>query len=179
MYQPSVPFFKEKKYKQTTNDQSNNNALVLAAYELGTPENAGAIIRLAGNIGVKEVWLVYDKDFTLRTAKIERVAQSSLSHVSYQVMNTNDFIKACNGFELVALETATESRNIFSCTLPKKCVLLAGNERFGLPDMLLAHCSSSVFIPLPGQTASMNVSHAITIAAFEWMRQHKIELMKM
>ncbi len=179
MYQPSVPFFKEKKYKQTNKEQTRDNELILAAFELGTPENAGAIIRLAGNIGVKEVWLVYDKDFTLRTAKIERVAQSSLSHVSYKVMTTQALLQACKGFDLVALETATESQNIFTCALPQKCVLLAGNERFGLPDTLLTHCTSSVFIPLPGQTASMNVSHAITIAGFEWMRQHKAELMDM
>ncbi len=177
MYQPSVPFFKEK--KQNQQDHSLDKTLVLAAYELHTPQNAGALIRLAGNIGVKEVWLVYDKDFNLRTSKIERVAQSSLSHVGYKIMTTTDFIEACKGFDLVALETTTHSQNIFTNNLPPQCVLLAGNERFGLPNHLLQQCKSSVFVPLPGQTASMNVSHAMTIAAFEWMHQHKAELMNM
>lgn len=179
MYKASVSFFKDKKAKQAIEVSQCDSALVLAAYELHTPDNAGALIRLAGTLGISQVCLVYDKTFELRRAKIERVAQSSLSHVTYTIMNSSQFFQTYANHHIVALETSSKSTNLFSTTLPARSVLLAGNERFGLPNALLSHCQSSVFIPLPGQTASMNVSHAMTIAAFEWVRQHRAASLEM
>lgn len=176
-YKASVPFFEDK--KTDIAPKHSEADLVLAAYALRTPENIGSIIRLAGNLGVAQLWLVYDEPFQLRRSKIERVAQSSLSHVSYTVMDRAAFLAACQPYSLVALETASGSHNLFKHSLPARCVLLAGSERYGLPNSLLKACHSCVFIPMPGKTASMNVAQATGIAAFEWVRQHQAALMDM
>lgn len=167
-YRNSVDFFNER----NLNISEEGKELILAAYELKTPDNAGAIIRLAGNLGVKRVFFIHEH-FEMRDRKMKRVAHSSLGHVDFQIVTEEEFWKKIpKDYQTIALETTKDSTNLFTTKLPEKTVLIAGNERFGLPDSFINKCHSSVFIPIPGKTSSMNVSHATTIAAFEWARQH-------
>src|SRR5665648_19596 len=46
-----------------------------------------------------------------------------------------------------------------------------GNERNGLPEEILQKCHQKVHIPMTGKCKSMNVSHALAVAIFEWQRQ--------
>jgi len=167
-YRNSVEFFKEK----DLNPSEESPQLILAAWELKTPDNAGAIIRLAGNLGVQQVYFIHE-NFEMRDRKMKRVAHSSLGHVDFQIVTEEEFWKKIpKDYQTIALETTKDSTNLFTTKLPEKTVLIAGNERFGLPDSFINRCNSSVFIPVPGKTSSMNVSHALTIGAFEWARQH-------
>ena len=172
-YENSFSFF-EKKYDKKAED---NKSLILAAHELKTPENMGSIIRLAANLNAKKVFFIHEK-FVVKESKLKRVAHSSVGNVDFEIVTLDEFWhKIGEEYRFVALETTSESKNLFNYSLPNKCVLLCGNERFGLPNEIIHKCNQSVFIPLPGITRSMNVSHALTIAAFEWARQHRINEM--
>ena len=48
---------------------------------------------------------------------------------------------------------------------------IVGSERDGLSNELLKQCDVVVYIPVPGPTRSLNVSHAAAVALFEWQRQ--------
>ena len=48
---------------------------------------------------------------------------------------------------------------------------IVGSERNGLSEELLVQCDLVVYIPVPGPTRSLNVSHAAAVALFEWQRQ--------
>lgn len=172
-YKNSVEFFNEKSFGV----QEGEHSLILAAYELKTPDNAGSIIRLAGNLGVKEVYFIHE-NFEMRARKMTRVAHSSVGHVDFHIVTQQEFWnKIEEPYEVIALETTEKSQNLFQYTFPKKCVLMCGNERFGISNEILQKCKGSVFIPNPGQTRSMNVSHALTLGAFEWARQNWPKLM--
>lgn len=173
-YANSVDFFNAKP-KAEYGDASN---LILAAYELRTPENVGALIRLAGNLGIPKV-LFIQSEIVFKAKKIARVAHSSLKLVDFSYCKPEDFINQIpDGYEIVAVETSDQATNLYKTDLPEKCVLLVGNERFGIAQECLDKCSKTVYIPLQGKTLSMNVSHAATIAAFEWGRQYLgLELM--
>jgi len=172
-YKNSVDFFREKKLMLS----EKAPLLVLAAWELKTPDNAGSIIRLAGNLGVQRVYYIHEH-YEMRNRKMKRVAHSSLGHVDYQIVTEQEFWENIpKDYHTIALETTKDSTNLFATKLPEKTVLIAGNERFGLPDSFLHKCNSSVFIPVPGKTSSMNVSHALTIGAFEWAKQHMNSLL--
>jgi len=173
-YQNSFRFFNKKQFPKN----NANKSLILAAHELKTPENMGAIIRLAANLGAEKVYFIHE-NFVVKESKLKRVAHSSIEKVDYEIVNKNDFWKAINGTTVIALETTTQSSNLFKTLLPEHCVILCGNERFGLPNDFIEKCKKSVFIPMPGITRSMNVSHALTIAAFEWSRQHLSEQMNL
>lgn len=167
-YRNSVDFFTQKELPFSEEPPQ----LILAAWELKTPDNAGAIIRLAGNLGVQRVYFIHE-NFEMRDRKMKRVAHSSLGHVDFQIVTEEEFWKMIpKDYLTIALETTKDSTNLFTTKLPEKTVLIAGNERFGISDSFINRCNSSVFIPVPGKTSSMNVSHALTIGAFEWARQH-------
>ncbi|MCK5169872.1 MAG: 23S rRNA (guanosine(2251)-2'-O)-methyltransferase RlmB, partial [Bacteroidales bacterium] len=55
--------------------------------------------------------------------------------------------------------------------LPNKAALIVGNEITGIDSKLLDKCHKIVHIPLLGNNTSMNVSHALAVALFEWQRQ--------
>jgi tRNA G18 (ribose-2'-O)-methylase SpoU len=61
--------------------------------------------------------------------------------------------------------------NIFQTLLPKKIVLLVGSEISGIDSWILDKCHKIVHIPLLGNNTSLNVSHALAVALFEWQRQ--------
>ncbi|MDA3905588.1 MAG: TrmH family RNA methyltransferase [Bacteroidales bacterium] len=167
-YANAVDFFKTKQ-KNAVGIPSN---LMLAAYELRTPENLGAMIRLAGNLGISKVIFIQSEQ-ALKTSKIAKVAHSSFKHVDYSFCTPEEFFTILpKDFEVVAVETSEKAANLFTSSLPSKCVLLVGNERYGIDQEFLNQIEKTVYIPLLGKTLSMNVSHAATIAAFEWGRQH-------
>lgn len=172
-YKNSVDFFKEKDFKLS----EESPTLILAAWELKTPDNAGSIIRLAGNLGVQQVFFIHEQ-YEMRDRKMKRVAHSSLGHVDFHIVTESEFwSKIPKDYTAIALETTKNSTNIFTQKLPKNTIFIVGNERFGLPNSFINKCQSSVFIPVPGKTSSMNVSHALTIGAFEWAKQHMKALM--
>jgi tRNA G18 (ribose-2'-O)-methylase SpoU len=167
-YTNAVDFFKSKIENRVQPDA----VLILAAFELRTPENIGAIIRLAGNLGAEQVFFISEEN-ELNATKIARVAHSSIKNVRFSFLKKTEFFDVIStDFECIAVETAEKATNIFATPLPKKCVLLFGNERYGISQDILDRISKTVFIPLVGKTMSMNVSHAVSVAAFEWGRQH-------
>jgi len=167
-YSKAVDFFKSKQI----NESNKSSNLILAAYELRTPENLGALIRLASNLGIEKVLFIQNEN-KFKTSKIARVAHSGLKHVNYSFCTSEDFFSLIpEDFDIVAVETSKNSTNLFTTVLPEKCILLLGNERYGIDQEFLNRVSKTVFIPLIGKTLSMNVSHAAALAAFEWGRQH-------
>ena len=171
-YENSFQFF-EKKPRKTAQKHAE---LYLAAYELHTPENMGAIIRLAANLNVKKVFFIH-KEAEINKTKLAKVAHSSMGKVEYEILKEEDFWQQTDSIPVIALETTSKSKNLFKYSLPQKVIILCGSERFGLPNSTINRCKESFFIPIPGITRSLNVSHAITIAAFEWAKQHLPEQM--
>lgn len=166
-YVNAVDFFEKKPVPKISGAH-----LILAAYQLRTPENVGALIRLAGNLNIEKVLFIQGEN-SMRMAKINRVAHSSLRHVDFSFVEEEAFFAQLpKDYHIVAVETAEHAENIYQTTLPEKCVLVVGNERHGLAQDFLDKIPHCVYIPLVGKTRSLNVSHAATIAAFEWGRQH-------
>ena len=129
------------------------------------------MIRLADNVGAGDVFIL-GTDFQLRMSSIRKTAGLSFNNVRLTFISPEDFFDQLNPhLQLVAIETSEDSTNIFTTNLPDKIVFLLGNERNGLPDEILQKCALKVHIPMTGKCKSMNVSHALSVALFEWQRQ--------
>jgi tRNA G18 (ribose-2'-O)-methylase SpoU len=88
------------------------------------------------------------------------------------VWQQEQFLEQIETFQpLLGLEISTNSKSILATTLPNPCTILVGGERYGVPSDLLARCQQVVHIPMYGVNGSMNVTHALAIALFEWRRQ--------
>jgi tRNA G18 (ribose-2'-O)-methylase SpoU len=145
----------------------------IIGHELRSPDNHGALIRLGDNIAAKKVFFTSDPNrFSLN--KIKRASGSSHSHMDYVFTGWSQ-IKAQipEDYTWLAIETAIGATNVFETRLPLKCVFVVGNETAGLPDEIISACQQQVFIPVPGHTRSMNVSHALGVVLFEWFRQQQ------
>ncbi|PIF05528.1 MAG: methyltransferase [Draconibacterium sp.] len=159
-----------------SNNSSGNileaTSLILAVWDIAYPGNVGNTIRLGHNIGAKKVIFVNDKpDFKM--SKIKKTGGFSVVQMNWEFVLPEGLSALLDsGYQLVALETCVGSKSIFSVPLPPKCILLAGNESYGIPDDWIRKSCGSVHIPMPGGCKSMNVSHALAVAAFEWYRQH-------
>ena len=161
----SKELFKDKKVP------ANYFPPIIVGYDLKTPENIGNIIRLAGNAGCKEVLFVTN-DESIRSSKIKKTASSSYKSVNWRFCNESELeAKIPSDYQWIAIETASDSKNIYQIKLPGKVALIVGNEISGIDTILLDKCHEIVHIPLFGNNTSMNVSHALAVTLFEWQRQ--------
>ena len=68
------------------------------------------------------------------------------------------------GYTVIAAEQTTDSIPFHKLQFPKKCVLLMGEEKAGVPTKLLRAVDQTVEIEQLGQTRSLNVH--VTAALF-------------
>ena len=144
---------------------------IVIADHLITPENMGAVIRLSDNIGASEVCFLGD-EAGHKLGKVRRSAASSRDNIKWFFSNTNtlrDIVP--EGKKIIAIETAYDATCIYDVELPDNAAFVVGNESKGLSEDLLQQCDIIVYIPVPGPTCSLNVSHAAAVALFEWLRQ--------
>ena len=167
----SVHFFNETNPRPVC----SNCELILAAWKVRNPSNLGHIIRLGHNAGAKKVLFAGNRE-NYRQSKIKKTAGFSYDRQDWQIVPPENFLseQIMNNCELVMLETCEGSVNIFESDLPAKALILAGNESHGLPREIILQNSLKVHIPMPGACKSMNISHALSVAAFEWYRQHAV-----
>lgn len=144
---------------------------IIAAWQVKTPGNIGSLLRLADNIGAEKVFII-DNDQEKRLSAIKKTAGISFNRVALQFVAPEIFLTQIpEGYQLVAIETSSNAENIYRAKLPAKAVFLLGSEKHGIPPEQIAQCHQTVFIPMPGQCKSMNISHALSVALFEWQRQ--------
>ncbi len=148
--------------------QHDFNGPVIILDGLLTPENIGSALRLAGNIGCKKV--VVTERMELKQTRIEKIARNSLQYLEIIFLTYKEISDQFDN--LIAIETTSESENIYKITLPLESVFIVGNEKYGISEELLNIVKQKVFIPMPGSVKSLNVSHALSIALFEWYRQN-------
>jgi len=144
---------------------------IIVGCHIKTPENMGNIIRLADNAGCKQVIFVSQGE-PVRMSKVKKTASSSFESVNFQFCKKETLETVIPpGYQWVAVETTSDSENIFQTRLPQKIILLVGSEKSGIDPGILDKCHKIVHIPLMGNNTSLNVSHALAVAIFEWQRQ--------
>lgn len=145
---------------------------IIIADNLRTPENMGAVLRLAGNIGAKKTVFISDVADSFKSYKIKKTASGAVDKVDWEIISFDKIEQEIpKGYQLVALETTPNAVNITDFTFPEKVIFVIGNEVNGIRNELLQRTDHKVFIPVPGNISSLNVTHALSIALFEWMRQ--------
>ncbi len=146
---------------------------IVIADNLLTPDNMGSMIRLSDNIGASEM-IFLGEEPTHSIGRVRKCAASSKDNIKWYFTNENDLRKLIPvNKKLIAIETATNATNIFETELPSEAAFVVGNESRGIREELLQQCDLIVYIPVPGPTRSLNVSHAAAVALFEWLRQQQ------
>lgn len=170
MEKASHPFFEKLNHSQFYDYCSKP---IIIADGLTNPENMGSVLRLAGNIGAKHTIFISDVADQFRKFKIRKTASGAYDKTSWQIISNIEELKTLipSDYMYVAMETTSDATNIYSFEFTEKTVFIVGSEGFGISDKLLDMASYKLYIPLPGNISSLNVTHALSIALFEWLRQ--------
>ena len=161
-------------YIRQKNAMDYTDNIRIIAIDIRTPENLASIYRLADAAGCKHVVLVGDNG-TTETKKFSRISRGAEKFLLIEKISRKAFIKDNEKYQpLIALEITTNSENLFETTLPEQCSFVIGNERQGIDEEILNLCENAIHLPMFGNMGSMNVSHALAIALYEWRRQKSL-----
>lgn len=144
--------------------------LVFVLENLRSAFNVGSIFRLADGVGVSEIHLCGytpkpDQKTSLGAGDVVDTGQW------HSLQECVAFLKS-QGYAVWALETATHATSLFDWRpAAGPTALIAGNERFGLEEQVLRQVDGVLELPMSGIKNSLNVSNALSAAAFEWKRQ--------
>ena len=76
------------------------------------------------------------------------------------------------GYEIVGLEQTTNSNCIHDFPFPLYTAIVIGNERRGITDDVLSLLDHVIEIPVYGLPNSYNAATAVSMALYEYCRQH-------
>lgn len=130
--------------------------------------NIGTIVRNANAFLAHTVHIVGKRRWNRRGAMVTDRYQ----HIEYHA-SVADFVTWCNeaNLPLIGLDIRKASKPLESSTLPKRCVLVFGQEGPGLSDDMADACDQVLHITQYGSTRSINVGVASGITMHHWVGQ--------
>jgi len=165
----SFELFQELKTSEIYNTISRP---VIIADNLRTPENMGSVLRLAGNIGAQKTLFVSDIANQFKNYKINKTASGAAEKTNWKIITFDELeVEIPVEYQFILLETVSKSINIYDFKFPEKTAFVIGNEVNGIRQKLLDKADHILHIPIPGPVSSLNTTHALSIAVFEWYRQ--------
>lgn len=146
--------------------------LHIALYEPEIPPNTGNIMRLCANTGA-QLHLIHPLGFQLEEKKLRRAGMDYRDLATVQEYeNFAAFSQAHADKRLLALTTKAK-HPYTEITFQDNDMLLFGPETRGLPmDLLNALPDEQrLRIPMLPESRSMNLSNAVSVVAYEALRQ--------
>lgn len=134
--------------------------------------NVGALFRTADGAGVEKVYLLGRTPHPPHP-QVEKTALGATTYVPWQYREAFSEIQSeleQDQYELVALDNGPEAENLWDFAWPERVALVAGNEVDGISASLLEQCPRKVCLPMHGYKRSLNVTTALGIAMFEYLR---------
>ena len=133
--------------------------------------NVGACIRLSANTNIP-LNIVKPLGFNFQENKIRRAGLDyhDLASVS-MYEDWNDFKSDIN-LDNVAYLSSKGGKNIWDIKLKKYSHLVFGPESVGLPKDILEENGNTLTIPMNSDSRSINLANAVSIVAYEYLRQN-------
>lgn len=161
-------------YQYSKLDDVLEEEVIVLLDHIEDPHNLGAIIRTCEAAGIKSVVIPRDRQVGVN-ATVWKTSVGTLDNVKVvSVTNLNQAIKTLkeNGFWIVgtALENSVDYRTI---DYSGKIALVIGNEGKGISDLVAKNCDFLAYIPMYGETNSLNASVACGIMIYEVIRNRK------
>ncbi len=140
----------------------------IALYRPQMPANAGNVIRLAANFGIR-LHFIGPLDFYLDDKRLKRAGLDyhEIANLTYHI-SYEDFLEKVNPARIIAATvqgTVTPDRFSYQ----KGDVLLFGRETSGLPPQILEQIPKNlkIRIPMVRQSRCLNLANSAAIIAFE------------
>ncbi len=143
----------------------------IVLYQPEIAGNVGACIRLSANTGLP-LNIIKPLGFNFQENKIRRAGLDyhDLATVS-MYKDWNEFKKDISIENIAYLSTKGE-KNIWDVELKKYTHFIFGPESIGLPNDILENSNNTLTIPMNSDSRSINLANAVSIVAYEYLRQN-------
>jgi len=148
---------------------TRRHPLHVAIENFGHDANIGTVVRTANAFGAAAVHIVGRKRWNRRGAMVTDRYQHIQHHPDVTALAT---YADAQGLHLVAVDNTPGAVALETATLPRRCLLLFGQEGPGISDDARACAAITVAIAQFGSTRSINAGVAAGIAMHAWVRQH-------
>lgn len=128
------------------------------------PGNVGTMIRTADAFNYDAV-ILGEGSVDIYNDKVLRATQGSIWHLPVLTQNLRDSIKILKHKNIPILATTLNEQAVSYQSLDSinACAIIMGNEGQGVSSELIKFADQSVYIPMPGQSESLNVAVATGI----------------
>lgn len=163
-HQSLVAQIKSREYKEIRDfiEEANDLSFVLMLDQIFDPQNFGALIRSAECLGASAIAWSKNRgsDLTPVAAKASCGASEliPLIRVSNLATAVDQFKEG--GFEVVAALLDPNSEPAYGFKYAPKTVLIVGSEGEGIQPLLRKKADRSIYLPMTGKIASLNVAQA-------------------
>ena len=149
--------------------------LRLVLDQVRSAHNAGAILRTGDAAAVDKVYLLGLTPHPPHP-QLEKTALGATQYLSWK--HRRDFSEIErelleDGYTLVALDNGPGACALWEFEWPLKTALVAGNEVEGVSPEILEHCRHRVCLPMFGYKRSLNVTTALGIAIYDYLRRFR------
>ncbi len=140
---------------------------------LRSPFNAGSIIRSAEAFGIEEL-LITGITPAPDNPKVKKTARNAEIKWTYH-SNPLDIIEKLKNesFKIYSLEKTNNSIPVNRHKLDFPCIIILGNEEFGISKEILSSSDKIFHIEMHGLKKSLNVAAAAAVAMYEISRQNE------
>lgn len=148
----------------------DTNGLIVALDDIRDPGNLGTIIRLCDWFGIKDL-VCSNETVDCFNPKVVQASMGSISRVNITYVDLPSFLKEVEG---PIFGTFMDGENVYNKSLPKKGVLVLGNEANGISKDIEGIIKEKIAIPRFGNiqaTESLNVATATAILLSEFRRK--------
>ena len=132
--------------------------------QIRSPYNVGSILRIIDNFGLKG--MVHSSSWlSLKHPQLIKSARGCEKWIP--VRFEPDLISYLNNASLpvIGIENDDKAEPLKTRPLPEKCIIILGNESYGIASAVRKTCCKTVYIPMYGFKKSMNVNHALAVIA--------------
>ncbi len=149
-------------------------ALIIYLDRIQDPGNLGTIIRTADARGDAAV-ILSKETVDLFNSKTVRSTMSSIFNlpIMKDAVTEDVFpILKENGYRIISGALEEDSKDLYSCNLEGKCVIVIGNEANGVSPYVLENSDEKCIIPMNGKAESLNAAVSAGIMMYEHLRQN-------
>ena len=143
----------------------------IVLYQPEIAGNVGACIRLSANTNIP-LNIIKPLGFNFQENKIRRAGLDYHDLASVSMYEEWDEFKKEINLENVAYLSSKGKKNIWDVELKDYSHLIFGPESVGLPDDILNGNKNILTIPMTSDSRSINLANAVSIVAYEYLRQN-------
>lgn len=165
---------REKKIRDVIRQSQPDLTVVLE--NLFDPLNISAVLRSCDAVGIREVFVVYTKQYLDKRGLIlgKRTSAGTFKWIDVYVFDDLEecFRRVRERYgRILATRLGEDSQSLYSLDLTQPTALLFGNEDEGISSEALALADGNFLIPQAGFAESLNISVACAVSLFEARRQ--------